>query len=445
MNTEEQKSHSLAAVPRVLSIKAFGIGTAGVNLLDRLAAEGIAADSLIAVHSDTNALAASSAAEKIKIECKQPGNSAAPLFPERNVSQGAEEQVPRIKSLCSGTDVVLTIAGLGGGVGTELCGLVAGIAREAGAFSLSVAILPFECEGSLRAQVAMSGLKRLREAADLVFVWSNQKTLSLIDESTSLLATFDSSNRLLARSLLTAWKAFTSRTALGLSFFDLCGAMMRQSRECVFAISEATGPNRSAEALEKLVAHPMLSAATAAGVSESMLAQAESVAVWVLGGASLGMVEVNRVMDQLQRQCESASVLMGAAIKSELPDTLVLGLMLAAPEERSANQTEIVDEEATDPNRTGELQIELLENTPTARPSRFVPPPPALPREKMAELLKEQTRGAGRGKKLQAKLRQTQLPLEIISKGRFDKSEPTIHKGEDLDIPTYIRRGVALN
>src|ERR1043165_7808797 len=43
------------------------------------------------------------------------------------------------------------------------------------------------------------------------------------------------------------------------------------------------------------------------------------------------------------------------------------------------------------------------------------------------------------------KLRQTQLPLEIVSKGRFDKSQPTIHRGEDLDVPTYIRRGVALN
>ena len=44
-----------------------------------------------------------------------------------------------------------------------------------------------------------------------------------------------------------------------------------------------------------------------------------------------------------------------------------------------------------------------------------------------------------------SEMRQAQLPLAIISKGRFDKSEPTIHKGEDLDIPTYIRRGVALN
>jgi hypothetical protein len=33
-------------------------------------------------------------------------------------------------------------------------------------------------------------------------------------------------------------------------------------------------------------------------------------------------------------------------------------------------------------------------------------------------------------------MRQTQLPLEIVSKGRFDRTEPTVHQGEDLDLPT---------
>ena len=42
-------------------------------------------------------------------------------------------------------------------------------------------------------------------------------------------------------------------------------------------------------------------------------------------------------------------------------------------------------------------------------------------------------------------MKQAQLPLEILSKGRFEKSEPTLHQGEDLDVPTYIRRGVPLN
>ena len=53
--------------------------------------------------------------------------------------------------------------------------------------------------------------------------------------------------------------------------------------------------------------------------------------------------------------------------------------------------------------------------------------------------------GASRARRKQIKMRQAQLPLEIISKGRFDKSEPTIHRGEDLDVPTYIRRGISLN
>jgi cell division protein FtsZ len=74
-----------------------------------------------------------------------------------------------------------------------------------------------------------------------------------------------------------------------------------------------------------------------------------------------------------------------------------------------------------------------------------VPPAPELGSDQGQQLLARQGRGGSRQRKNSSRLRQTQLPLEIVSKGRFDKSEPTIHKGEDLDVPTYIRRGVALN
>jgi hypothetical protein len=38
------------------------------------------------------------------------------------------------------------------------------------------------------------------------------------------------------------------------------------------------------------------------------------------------------------------------------------------------------------------------------------------------------------------------LPRHVcVSKSRFDKTEATIHNGEDLDIQTYVRRGVCLN
>jgi cell division protein FtsZ len=74
-----------------------------------------------------------------------------------------------------------------------------------------------------------------------------------------------------------------------------------------------------------------------------------------------------------------------------------------------------------------------------------LPPAPALTPEQREQILAQQTGKSSRARKTGPRLKQSTLPLDIVNKGRFDKSEPTIHKGEDLDVPTYIRRGVALN
>jgi cell division protein FtsZ len=80
---------------------------------------------------------------------------------------------------------------------------------------------------------------------------------------------------------------------------------------------------------------------------------------------------------------------------------------------------------------------------PVPRPrSKFVAPPPELTEEQRLQLLERQGRRGGKGR---GRMRQTLLPLEIVSKGRFEKSEPTLYRGEDLDVPTFIRRGVVLN
>ena len=42
------------------------------------------------------------------------------------------------------------------------------------------------------------------------------------------------------------------------------------------------------------------------------------------------------------------------------------------------------------------------------------------------------------------KPKQETLPLAEVSRGRFDKSEPTLYDGEDLDVPTFLRRGISL-
>jgi cell division protein FtsZ len=45
-------------------------------------------------------------------------------------------------------------------------------------------------------------------------------------------------------------------------------------------------------------------------------------------------------------------------------------------------------------------------------------------------------------KKVEAK--QESLQFEPVSRGRFEKSEPTIIDGQDLDVPTFLRKNVRI-
>jgi cell division protein FtsZ len=441
MNGMTQSENATPPPPKpVLNIKVLGIGSAGLNLLGELVRAGFAPEALIGVHSDTAALASCPASGKIPVEPRSLRPLRADADPERNRA-AVEAPILRLKSLCADTDVVLLVAGLGGIAGTSLSPVLASAAREAGAFVLCCAILPFELEGSLRAEVAQAGLKRLLEAADLVICLPNQKMASLNDEATSLLDTYQEPNRLLTDCLLGLWRALASHCVIGLPFRDLCGRIREHSTACSFALAEASGPTRAAQAVERVLAHPLLGGA-------ATLQQAAATAVCILGGPTLARAQVNRIMEQLQRQCDTASVLMGAAIMPALGDTLLVGL-LVPQNDSTADASDSDHDRAAEPAPRGrgeELRDQLVNRVePTRRHSRFVPPPPTVPPERMAQLIKDHARTSGRIRKPSAKMRQGNLPLEIVSKGRFDKSEPTIHKGEDLDVPTYIRRGVALN
>ena len=93
-----------------------------------------------------------------------------------------------------------------------------------------------------------------------------------------------------------------------------------------------------------------------------------------------------------------------------------------------------------------ELETELVNKTETKRSaSRIVPPAPDLTTEQREEIIAKHAGKGGRSRKGGPRMKQTTLQLDIVNKGRFDKTEPTVYKGEDLDLPTYIRRGVALN
>jgi cell division protein FtsZ len=242
-----------------------------------------------------------------------------------------------------------------------------------------------------------------------------------------VLETFKLSNELLADAVKSIWSLATHKGLIDIHFAQLCELLRDQHTESSFAVAEAIGPTRSRDALDKVLGHPLLDGG-------ALLPEADAVLVSLLGGPDLTMSEVNRVMQEINTRCEGTQVTMGAAVHPDFRDRLALTLITVR------NRAEPTPGSKAEPE---ELQNQLLSRSSSRTSSRFLPPAPSLDPEQMRQLIARQDRG--RGRRSIPRMRQTQLPLEIISKGRFDKSEPTIHKGEDLDVPTYIRRGVALN
>jgi len=425
MKTKTETSAAMFPPAKLPAAKIFGVGGAGVRLLDAVNGEDFAGAGFVAVNTDAASLAASSAALKIHLETRLLRGLGTGGDPERGRAI-AEEQFATLKTACEGTDVIFIVAGLGGGAGSGITPVLARAAKETGALVLAFVTLPFACEGNRRQQQARQSLEQLKSVADGVICLPCQKTFKLIDENTSVLDTFRITGELLVEGVRGVWRLLTRPGLIQIHFDDLCALVRDRHSESAFASVEASGPARSREVVEKLLNHPLLDEGRALGESDAVL-------VSIMGGKDLTMNEVGRVMEQIGRHCERAQVIMGATVDETMKARLSV-TVIAAKQNSTAPPAELL----ASPADTTEPSAVRGSAWST---SRCVPP--ASPLEQREQGLTRPS--SGRGRKAASRMRQAQLPLAIISKGRFDKSEPTIHKGEDLDIPTYIRRGVALN
>lgn len=405
MQTPEQ--NSFLDTPTAPVVRIIGVGNAGIAMLGALATPEFAGAEFVAINSDadTTALAASCATVKIQLENKLFRGFGSSGDPERGRAL-AEEQFSTLKSACEGANVIFILAGLGGGAGSGISPVLAKAAHEAGALVLAFVSLPFVCEGDRREAQAHTAMAQLKSVADGVICLPGQKIFKLIDENSTPAETFRVTGSFLIEGVRGVWLLLTRPGLIQVHFGDLCAFLRDRHAENAFAFVDASGPGRAREVVEKILNHPLLDEGRA-------LAESDAVLVSLTAGNDLTMAEIERVRESVKRQCSHAQIIMGAAADAGLKDKLCVTVIAARQ------------------NAAATCVTPRAESHGVATTALHHQREPALPRQRK--------RGLG------AKAVQGQLPLTIISKGRFDKSEPTLHRGEDLDIPTFIRRGVAMN
>jgi len=208
------------------------------------------------------------------------------------------------------------------------------------------------------------------------------------------------------------------------------------------------------------------------------LADAARVLVQVAGGPAMTLSEVEIVMQELGRHVnEDTQILFGTAVDGRLGDRLSVtiissltadeGLAHTQPPLSSAppmppvweQPREVPPKVEAEPEPAAMEDFQSAETTPMEEPSVAeveTTPPPSIepapntfeapdaseppvttPPRKLAPAREEKVFTE---KSTQAK--QEVLQFEPVNRGRFEKSEPTIVEGEDLDVPTYLRKKV---
>src|SRR5450432_4743966 len=177
-------------------IKVIGVGGCGGNAVEHMIERGLSGVEFICANTDAQALRRSTAGTQLQLGSTLTRGLGAGAKPEIGRDAAMEDR-DRIAEMITGCDMLFITAGMGGGTGTGAAPVVAQVAKELGILTVAVVTKPFEMEGNKRSRVADQGMLELSKYVDSLITIPNQKLLSVLGSSTTLLDAFKAANTVL--------------------------------------------------------------------------------------------------------------------------------------------------------------------------------------------------------------------------------------------------------
>jgi cell division protein FtsZ len=399
-------------------IKVIGVGGGGGNAVSHMVASGIEGVDFICVNTDAQALKASKIKTSLQIGCNITKGLGAGADPEIG-RQAAMEDRDRIVEVIEGCDMLFITAGMGGGTGTGAAPVVAQIARELGILTVAVVTKPFVMEGTKRSMVADHGIAELTKNVDSLITIPNQKLLTVLGPSTTLLDAFKAANQVLQGAVQGIAELITRPGLINVDFADV-RTVMSETGMAMMGSGSASGDGRARQAAEAAVSSPLL--------EDINLAGAHGILVNVTAGLDLSIGEFEEVGTIVKEYAsEDATVVVGTVIDPDMSNQIRVTVVATGLGRGAASQRN-----RSEPARDSFIERSAL----SARDS-------SASREAAAARMADQAQGRAprtRGPLTQSDYSQLDKPT-IVRQRAVGDGLPPMHESEEmLDIPAFLRR-----
>jgi cell division protein FtsZ len=297
-------------------IVVVGCGGAGNNTVKRLMTIGVQGAECIAINTDRQHLAVTTAHRKLLIGERITRGLGAGGYPHVGKA-AAEESAGQLTELLRDADLVFIAAGLGGGTGTGSAPVVAEIAKNNDAIVVGVVTMPFTLERT-RIDKAKAGLARLQENVDTAVVIDNQKLMELVPDL-PLEEAFGVGDEVLANMVKGITETITMPSLINLDYADV-RSIICNGGVALVGLGEATGPDRAHEAIKNALNSPLL---------EVDWNGATGALIHITGGPDMSLAEANKVGELVsEKMSPEANVIWGARVDPRLGGVLRVMLIL---------------------------------------------------------------------------------------------------------------------
>lgn len=300
-------------------IKVIGVGGGGSNAINHMFKQGIKGVDFIVCNTDSQALQNSPVPNKIQLGVNLTEGLGAGANPDVGQQSAIESVADIEKMLDSNTKMVFITAGMGGGTGTGAAPVIAQLAKERDILTVGIVTIPFQFEGKVRQEQALTGVERLRKQVDSLIVINNNK-LREVYGNLGFKAGFSKADEVLATASRGIAEVITHHYTQNIDLKD-AKTVLSNSGTAIMGSAIASGENRAKEAIVSALDSPLL--------NDNKITGAKNVLLLIVSGTSeITIDEIGEINDHIQAEAgHNANIIMGVGEDESHGDAIAVTII----------------------------------------------------------------------------------------------------------------------